>query len=82
MTEIDLALIGGRVRTLDPDRPSRDRGRRRRRAIAASATTPRCASCAGARTEVVDLDGAAVVPGSPTATCTRSSARWTRAAPT
>ena len=59
MTEIDLALLGGRVRTLDPDRPSATpsafagglivcRGRRRRGARAVRPAAPRSSTLDGA----------------------------------
>ena len=60
---LTLALVNGRVRTLDPDRPAATAIARRRRRSSRSATTPRSASAVSATTEVIDLDGAARVPG-------------------
>ena len=60
---VDLALIGGRVRTLDPDRPSASAVGVAGGSIVAVGSDAEVRELAGASTEVVDLAGAAVTPG-------------------
>lgn len=63
MTDIDLALVDGRVRTLDPDRPLAEAVALAQGAIAAVGSSDEIRARCGATTEVIALDGAAVVPG-------------------
>jgi hypothetical protein len=63
MTDIDLALVGGRVRTLDPDRPSATAVAIAGGQVAAVGDDTEVRALCGPRTEVVALDGAAVMPG-------------------
>ncbi len=63
MTEIDLALIGGRVRTLDPDRPWAGAVGVRDGLIVCVGDDAEVRELCGPRTEVVALDGASMVPG-------------------
>lgn len=60
---VDLALIGGRVRTLDPDRPSATAIGVAGGSIVAVGSDAEVRELAGGSTEVVDLAGAAVTPG-------------------
>ncbi|MGX6446478.1 amidohydrolase [Patulibacter sp. S7RM1-6] len=63
MTAADLALVGAAVRTLDPDRPDATAlAVRDGRIVAVGSETDVRGAC-DHRTEVIDLDGAAVVPG-------------------
>ena len=63
MTQVELALVNGRIRTLDPARPAATAvavGDGTVLAVGGDAEIrERCGSC----TEIVDLRGAAVVPG-------------------
>jgi predicted amidohydrolase YtcJ len=61
--DLDLALVGARVRTLDPDRPSATAVGVRDGRIAAVGNDAEVRALGGSGTEVVELDGAAVVPG-------------------
>jgi predicted amidohydrolase YtcJ len=61
--DLDLALVGARVRTLDPDHPSAIAVGIHGGLIAAVGTDAEVRERCGASTELVDLDGAAVVPG-------------------
>lgn len=63
MTTIDLALVNGRVRTLDPGRPTAAALAVAAGEIVAVGDDAEIRALAGARTETVDLCGAAVVPG-------------------
>ena len=63
MTDIDLALVGARVRTLDPDRPSATALAIAGGEIAAGGDDAEIRALCSGSTEVVELDGAAVVPG-------------------
>ena len=63
MTEIDLALVGGRVRTLDPALPWASAVAVADGEIVAVAGDAEVRGLAGSRTETIDLRGAAVVPG-------------------
>ena len=63
MMAVDLALIGGRVRTLDPDRPSATAIGVAGGSIVAVGSDAEVRELAGGSTEVVDLAGAAVTPG-------------------
>ena len=59
----DLALVGARIRTLDPDRPTATAVATRGGTIIAVGSDAEVrAACDGA-TEVLDLGGTAVVPG-------------------
>jgi len=60
---IDLALVSGRVRTLDSSQPSATAVAIAGGRIAAVGDDARIRELCGPRTEVVDLGGAAVVPG-------------------
>ncbi|HEY4097568.1 MAG TPA: amidohydrolase [Baekduia sp.] len=60
---IDLALVSGRVRTLDPDQPAATAVAIAGGRIAAVGDDAEIRALAGAGTEVVDLDGATVIPG-------------------
>jgi len=60
---IDLALVNGRVRTLDPEHQSAQAIAVADGAIAAVGTDDEIRDLCGPSTEVVDLDGAAAVPG-------------------
>jgi predicted amidohydrolase YtcJ len=61
--DLDLALVGARVRTLDPGHPSATAVGVRDGAIAVVGSDDQVRAQSGSATEVVDLDGAAVVPG-------------------
>jgi predicted amidohydrolase YtcJ len=63
MTSIDLALLSGRVRTLDPDRPEGSAIAIAGGTIVAVGDDAQVRALCGRATEVVDLEGAAVVPG-------------------
>jgi predicted amidohydrolase YtcJ len=63
MTACDLALVSGRVRTLDPDRPWASAIAARDGELVAVGDDAEVRQLCGAQTEVVDLRGAAVVPG-------------------
>jgi hypothetical protein len=58
MTEIDLALVNGRIRTLDPDRPSATALAIADGVLAAVGDDAEIRRLCGAGTEVIDLDGA------------------------
>jgi predicted amidohydrolase YtcJ len=60
---VDLALVNGRVRTLDDERPFATAVGVSDGAIVVVGDDAEVREAAGARTEVVDLQGAAVVPG-------------------
>jgi predicted amidohydrolase YtcJ len=60
---MNLALVGAAVRTLDPERPSATAVAVRDGTIAAVGSDAEVRELCDARTEVVDLRGAAVVPG-------------------
>lgn len=63
MTVIDLALLNGRVRTLDPHRPQASAVAIADGTIVAVGGDAQIHELCGARTEILDLDGAAVLPG-------------------
>jgi len=63
MTEIDLALVNGRIRTLDPDRPRASALAIADGTLVAVGSDAEIRGACSARTEVIDLDGAAAVPG-------------------
>jgi predicted amidohydrolase YtcJ len=63
MTEIDLALVNGRIRTLDPGRPHATALAVSDGVLAAVGSDNDIRDLCGADTEVIDLDGAAAVPG-------------------
>ena len=63
MTGLDLALVGARVRTLDPGRPRATAVGIVGGEIAAVGVDAEIRGLAGPRTETIDLGGAAVVPG-------------------
>jgi len=63
MRALDLALLGGRVRTLDPDRPSATAVGVAGGAIVAVGSDAEVRELADGSTEIVDLAGAAVTPG-------------------
>ena len=63
MSTVDLALVGARVRTLDPDRPWAEAVAVSGGVISAVGSDAEIRELAGPATEVVDLHGAAVVPG-------------------
>jgi predicted amidohydrolase YtcJ len=63
MSTIDLALVGAAVRTLDPERPSATAVAVSDGMIAAVGGDAEIRALAGAGTEVLNLGGAAVVPG-------------------
>jgi predicted amidohydrolase YtcJ len=63
MTEIDLALVNGRLRTLDPQRPHATALAIAGATIAAVGEDSEIRGLCGSRTEVVDLEGGAAVPG-------------------
>jgi len=62
-SEIELALVNGRVRTLDPDNPSAQAVAVAGGRIAAVGSDAEVRALCGPDTEVIELDGAAVVPG-------------------
>ena len=62
-SEIELALVDGRVRTLDPDNPSAQAVAVAGGRIAAVGSDDEVRALCGPGTEVIELDGAAVVPG-------------------
>jgi len=78
---VDLALVGARVRTLDPERPAAEAIAIAGGEILAVGSDAEIREL-GAATETIDLHDAAVVPGLPTATSIRCKAPWTRVAPT
>src|SRR5690349_5964061 len=59
----DIVLVGGRVYTLDPNRPWAEGLAIAGERIAAVGTTEEMRKLAGPRTRVVDLKGAFVCPG-------------------
>ena len=59
----DLALVGGRVRTLDPERPFAEALAIRDGTIVAVGSDAEVRAACDAATEVVDLAGAVAVPG-------------------
>ncbi len=63
MSTIDLALVGAAVRTLDPDRPSATAIAVSDGVIVAVGDDAEIRELAGPATELLDLAGAAVVPG-------------------
>src|SRR5690348_357119 len=63
MTEVDLALVHGRLRTLDPHRPEATALAIAAGSITAVGTDSEITELCGSRTEVVDLEGNAAVPG-------------------
>ncbi|HEX5173801.1 MAG TPA: amidohydrolase [Gaiellaceae bacterium] len=63
MSELDLALVGGRVRTLDPQRPWASAVGIAGGEIVAVGGDGEIRELSGPRTETIDLHGAAVVPG-------------------
>ena len=63
MSTADLALVGARVRTLDPERPSATAVAVADGVIAAVGSDAEIGELTGPGTEVIDLHGAAVVPG-------------------
>ena len=63
MTQVDLALVNGRLRTLDPERPQATALAIAGTTIAAVGEDSGIRELCGSRTEVVDLQGAAAVPG-------------------
>ena len=63
MTDVDLLLHGARIRTMNPDRPSASAVAIAEGQIVAAGEDAEILAFRGGRTEVVDLDGAAVVPG-------------------
>jgi predicted amidohydrolase YtcJ len=60
---LDLALLNGRVRTLDPDQPAATAVGVAGGVIVAVGDDAQVREAAGPTTEVVDLKGAAVIPG-------------------
>jgi predicted amidohydrolase YtcJ len=62
---MSLALVGAAVRTLDPDRPSATAVFARDGVIAAVGSDAEIRESCDARTEVIDLHGAAVGPRLP-----------------
>lgn len=63
MTEIDLALVNGRIRTLAPDRPTATALAVADGVLVAVGADAEIRSQCSSQTEVIDLEGAAVVPG-------------------
>jgi len=63
MSAVDLALVGARVRTLDPDRPSASAVAIAGATISAVGSDADIRELAGPGAEVIDLRGGAVVPG-------------------
>jgi len=63
MSEIDLALVGGRVRTLDPERPGAVAVGIAGGDVVAVGDDAEIRELAGPRTETIELRGAVVVPG-------------------
>jgi len=63
MSTTDLALVGGRLRTLDPERPAATAVAVSRGVITAVGSDAEVRELTGAASEVIDLNGAAVVPG-------------------
>jgi predicted amidohydrolase YtcJ len=63
MSAADLALVGARVRTLDPERPSATAVAISDGIIGAVGADAEIRELTGPATEVIDLRGAAVVPG-------------------
>lgn len=63
MSDLDLVLVNGRVRTLDPEHPQAEAVGIAGGTIAAVGSSAELRDAAGSSTEVVDLGGAAVVPG-------------------
>ena len=62
MSKIDLALVGARVRTLDPERPAATAVASADGEIVAVGSDAEIGEL-GAATETIDLHGAVVVPG-------------------
>ncbi|HEU4657715.1 MAG TPA: amidohydrolase [Capillimicrobium sp.] len=60
---LDLALVNGRVRTLDPERPAASAVGIAGGRIVAVGDDAEVRAAAGAATETIDLRGAAVIPG-------------------
>jgi predicted amidohydrolase YtcJ len=63
MTEIDLALVNGRIRTLDPDHPTATALAIADGVLAAVGDDAEIRRLCGAGTDMIDLDGAAAMPG-------------------
>ena len=63
VADLDLALVNGRVRTLDPARPAAAAIGMRSGEVVVVGSDADVLALRGARTEVVDLRGAAAVPG-------------------
>ena len=63
MSTADLALVGAAVRTLDPERPSATAVAVADGVIAAVGSDAEIGELTGPGTEVIDLHGAAIVPG-------------------
>ena len=63
MTDIDLALVNGRIRTLDPERPSATALAIAGGEIVAVGDDAEIRAVAGRATRTIDLDGAAAMPG-------------------
>jgi predicted amidohydrolase YtcJ len=63
MTEVDLALVNGRLRTLDPQRPHATALAVSDGTITAVGDDATIRGLCGSATRVVDLDGAAAMPG-------------------
>jgi len=63
MTPLDLALVNGRVRTLDPDNPAATALGIAGGTLAVVGSDADVRAAAGPATEVIDLAGAAAVPG-------------------
>ena len=63
MTEVDLALVNGRLRTLDPQRPHATALAVADGTIVAVGDDAAIRERCGSHTRVIDLDGAAAVPG-------------------
>jgi hypothetical protein len=63
MTDIDLALVNGRIRTLDPSNPTATALAVSDGVLTAVGSDDEIRSLCGSGAEVIDLDGAAAVPG-------------------
>jgi predicted amidohydrolase YtcJ len=63
MTEIDLALVNGRIRTLDPGRPTATALAIADGVLTAVGDDAEIRGLCGAGADVIDLDGAAAMPG-------------------
>ncbi len=59
----DLVITGGRIVTLDPERPEVEAMAARGQKIIATGSAAEMAKLIGGTTEVIDLDGALAVPG-------------------